>query len=745
MNVIMNTIIIPTTAVILKARRRIRRSRCESPLGLVAISNRKPRCFPPCFAQPALERKRRAQHDVLKTILFQVFLFAIVLAVVPVYAAFEDIGWSARTQGFGNAFSALADEGSIMYYNPAGLSVVPWKQLSGGTGLPLVGLSDGSIISRSFASYVHPLRDIGTLGIGWSTLNCASAYQENIFLASWGRLTTKNLGIGLGLRGYLNSYQKFPAGDPLLEKIKSAQGFGFDTGLYWFGAPYCFAASVLNVNQPNIGLGTNQYMPLTVKAGAAYRGLITNFAVDFTYKKSDFIFTAGAEEWFKRKTIAARIGVGMGTRDFKQISCGFSYFGRARQFDYAWVYPVSGMRAGGGSHYLGVTMHIGAPPKESYLPAGFSPEEMALEESEKAERERISRLENYISEARSALENGDYRSALHTYTMAYELAPGDPTIKAMWTKLGKIVTVYPEVAGSTKKDRLIRLGVDNYLTGNGRTSLNAARYASELYGDRPINELLMVLQEEYPDLAQGYEKTGGMNLVEQKLFRALNSIYEGSYDRAIAECNDVLALEPDNGTALMRLGSAYYLLGDDVRAREVWERALDLNPENKELIKYLKSVGGRTTPRKPQPEHEPEKPKSVQPALPGIPATGETVTPVTDAEKLQLKKTFFNQGMELYNDMKYKEAIDSFQKVLVLDPDHTASRTRVRMAREKLALPESERIAAYKKECWARGTDYYNQGKWAESAKEFRRILRVDPNHAPSKRLLSECESNLGK
>jgi len=669
----------------------------------------------------------------------------LIIFVTPLYAAFEDIGWSARTQGLGNAFSALADEGSIMYYNPAGLSVVPWKQLSGGAGLPLVGLSDGSIISRSFASYVHPLENLGTLGIGWSTLNCASAYQENIFLASWGRLTTKNLGIGLGLRGYLNSYQKFPPDDRLLSRIKSAQGFGFDTGLYWFGTPYCFAVSVLNVNQPNIGLEANEYIPLTVKAGAAYRGLITNFAVDFTYEKPDFMFTAGAEEWFKRKTIAARIGVGMGTRSFKQISCGFSYFGRTWEIDYAWVYPVSGMRAGGGSHYLGVTMHIGAPPKESYLPAGFSPEEMALEEAEEAERERISRLENYISEARSALERGDYRSALHTYTMAYELAPDDPTIKAMFTKLGKIVTVYPEVTGSTKKDRLVRLGVDNYLAGNGRTSLNALRYASELYGDRPISELLMVIQEEYPDLAQAYEKTGGMNLVEQKLFRSLSSIYEGSYDRAIAECNDVLVLEPDNVTALMRLGSAYYLLGDDARAREVWEKALDLDPENKELIRYLKRVGGRTTPGKPQPEHEPEKPKSIQPALPGMPATGETGAPVTDKEKRQLKKTFFNQGIELYNDMKYKEAIDSFQKVLSLDPNHTASRTRIRMAREKLALPESKRITTYKKECWARGTNYYKHGKWAKAAKEFRRILRVDPNHAPSKRLLRECELHLGK
>jgi tetratricopeptide (TPR) repeat protein len=95
--------------------------------------------------------------------------------------------------------------------------------------------------------------------------------------------------------------------------------------------------------------------------------------------------------------------------------------------------------------------------------------------------------------------------------------------------------------------------------------------------------------------------------------------------------------------------------------------------------------------------------------------------------------------------MKYKEAIDSFQKVLALDPNHTASETRIRMAREKLALPESERITTYKKECWARGTDYYKQEKWTEAAKEFRRILRVDPNHAPSNRLLRECESNLGK
>jgi len=52
----------------------------------------------------------------------------------------------------------------------------------------------------------------------------------------------------------------------------------------------------------------------------------------------------------------------------------------------------------------------------------------------------------------------------------------------------------------------------------------------------------------------------GLNFVDQNLSVALNNIYNGRYDLAISNCEDVLMLEPDNMLALNEWVRRYTLL-----------------------------------------------------------------------------------------------------------------------------------------------------------------------------------------
>ena len=63
---------------------------------------------------------------------------------------------------------------------------------------------------------------------------------------------------------------------------------------------------------------------------------------------------------------------------------------------------------------------------------------------------------------------------------------------------------------------------------------------------------------------------------------------DGKYDLTIQHCREVLALEPDNVLALKQLGSAYHMLGRKQQAREVWKKALDLDPNDSVLKQYVK-------------------------------------------------------------------------------------------------------------------------------------------------------------
>jgi Tfp pilus assembly protein PilF len=52
----------------------------------------------------------------------------------------------------------------------------------------------------------------------------------------------------------------------------------------------------------------------------------------------------------------------------------------------------------------------------------------------------------------------------------------------------------------------------------------------------------------------------------------------------------VIELQPKNVLAWKRLGSAYYAIGKKDKARETWEQALKIAPEDVELKQFIKQV-----------------------------------------------------------------------------------------------------------------------------------------------------------
>ena len=82
---------------------------------------------------------------------------------------------------------------------------------------------------------------------------------------------------------------------------------------------------------------------------------------------------------------------------------------------------------------------------------------------------------------------------------------------------------------------------------------------------------------------------------------AVHDIYDGKYHRAVGTLDEILALEPNDVLALKRLGSAYFSLGKKARAKEAWERALRLQPEDPTLKKFLAKVAGASAEKTAHP------------------------------------------------------------------------------------------------------------------------------------------------
>jgi tetratricopeptide (TPR) repeat protein len=80
-----------------------------------------------------------------------------------------------------------------------------------------------------------------------------------------------------------------------------------------------------------------------------------------------------------------------------------------------------------------------------------------------------------------------------------------------------------------------------------------------------------------------------MNVKEYKE-RALKYFDEGNYDRAIADLNEVIRLEPDNHSAYFMRGGAYIYKENITLAISDLEMAVKIDPQNKEYREALVEI-----------------------------------------------------------------------------------------------------------------------------------------------------------
>jgi len=137
-----------------------------------------------------------------------------------------------------------------------------------------------------------------------------------------------------------------------------------------------------------------------------------------------------------------------------------------------------------------------------------------------------------------------------------------------------------------------RQGILAYANNDLKNAVGALRQA---YYKDPRNEKLLSLLNKV-EAEANMEKTEppkGPELftpIDQKVFDARQGILEGKYDVAIKKCQDILDLSPNDVTAMKIMGSAFFLLDDHTRARKLWTRVLEIDPNDKEIGEFLKQL-----------------------------------------------------------------------------------------------------------------------------------------------------------
>ena len=234
-----------------------------------------------------------------KDILKQLFGISLVFlcCVLPLHSIAQDesggqpgaflrLGVGVRALGMGGTFTAVANDVSTAYWNPAGLSTLTLTEI----------LGTYSILSmdrtHNYVSFAVPLGSAGTIGASWINLSVNDiegrdrfgrttetfSNAENAFMLSYGYAISEQLSVGGTVKYLSHSLERY-----------NSTGFGFDAGiLVKLSDSFRIGASIQDIYSRvmwDTGSSLSETFPITARVGAAVVPFNLPVIVGFDYEQ----------------------------------------------------------------------------------------------------------------------------------------------------------------------------------------------------------------------------------------------------------------------------------------------------------------------------------------------------------------------------------------------------------------------------------------------------------------------------
>lgn len=486
-----------------------------------------------------------------------------------------DHGAGARPIAMGGAFTAVSRDASAVYYNPSGLGML---------ARPNLQLMHSTLFEGAYYDFMGYAGHFNSLPGGWGL--------EFIRLAAGGaegrdayNNRTSNfdysetaLAAAAGLKGLYFSKLSAGASFKYLNRSLAGSGdnhFSLDLGLQY--GPLLRGRLDLGLvanNMVSFATGdTSDRMPLLVKAGAGFRvagDILIAAEIDGEGK-----FRIGSE-------YAMAIGsVRAGLDDANMVSLGLgTVFMKAYSLDLAVSrHPVLGLS---NKISLGYQFGAGRSGRED-KPAVLARE--YLEKAKKALNERrytafLENLDNAMA-MDHALSEGKWGERYRRMSGMVEKL----NLKYNAEKAGMF-------AANTEQALMAQAALTAYMDAQELKSMLFAHAAAGA-------NLKEAAFEEFLNLLSGLTKLPvrqdevlpRLTLINEKMRKADLNFQMMKFDLAAKECEEILLLDETNLLTRIRLGSAYFAIGDERRAREAYDGVLQLDPNNAEVLEFMKLKG----------------------------------------------------------------------------------------------------------------------------------------------------------
>lgn len=731
-------------------------------------------------------RKTEKEEKVmrkLRTSPFSMLLIALVLLRTSpflslLYADFEPLGWSAASAGMSDAAMLSKKIPSLFYINPAASSYFEKPVIGMEYENMYPGLSDSSGLSRNIMTYTHKLEGAGC-GAGAEKFSLDNLYSESTYLINYSknfrqrwfaggnlRILQKKYGSDLYTSNAINSDGSASgAADPLFAVNGTGlTTFTLDAGFSrLFDGGWALSSVASFITSPDTSLGGGYKRKPDLSAGAVYETESITVGETLRFSQGNYWFDTGFEKRLKNEALKLRGGLSVGSGELKLFSAGLGYLHLERvSFDYAFVYPISGIKDSQGRHRVSASFVFGGgkeKTEEAILSektdleklleqarAAFAEErwkdavdfarKVLLIEPEHAEALEIFSeaseklrplLEPRARDAERLVNEGRFAEAELKYAEALDINPWDERLRESLEKIKRVTAVSPQALGEDRIAHLTRLAVRSYMSNDQSSAVNAVVYLTQLDKSIVSESVRNIVRNDFSAKYRELRLIRGMNLVEQKLYSALKNIYNARYDLAIIECNEALELEPRNVLALTRLGSAYYALGKKEKAIEVWREALKYDPGNQDILEFMR-IPPETSIKEVYQTKQSE-----------------------DADSLLQIKKLYLQGVAAEKRGEYENAKLLFKEASEIRGGGDEGEEYRRKAAENLKAVRrqieegNEKTQRLMKAHYSAGVSYYNNGRYSEAISEFRKLLAIKPGHEQSLKMIDLCRQKMEK
>jgi hypothetical protein len=384
-------------------------------------------------------------------------VITILMVSGSLYAAFEDLGYTARSMSLGNAMFGEFDGVNSMHYNPASIALAKSFQIYSGWNTPYSQFDDGSSLNSIDVNVVLPffngfslsfdpfITKRAALGFAFHRLSVSDGtmeiYHEGVYSFIYAKdlndVISRGAKISIGVR--LNIYDIAVGAhqdvvlNPALGGMMSKVSFGLDVGLtYDFSETIRLGLSFKNLIAPNISIqpdGTDT-LPTEFRLGANWNignilfmknamigiGMVTygkdasdNRSANTSYNIGFEFKQLSAHEIFESKPFKGEIlSIRMGAIWEQQkvsedvitgtAGIGFMYiFGKSHQvnIDYAFEY---GFNNGSMKHVAGLTYSYILPNSAFVYEKGMEADQ-ELDELSKASTNVVAQPDNAVNKA----------------------------------------------------------------------------------------------------------------------------------------------------------------------------------------------------------------------------------------------------------------------------------------------------------------------------------------------------------